>query len=334
MNRLMMVSAIALCTGMGQVAFAQTESADTQNSTADQATSGEALENAGKALDDAGDALDEAGTALDKAGSEFDATGSTAADESVNIPVVVDESYIGKVVYSSDTGAELGTIANVQVNVSTPSEVTIALEGDTTGTAAEQMVVQENDLSLNASGQLVADISAGATAEPPTGSIGEDLDDAADSTDSELERTTPDTADPYMEEQRDENLTQLPPTSPDSTVAETDDAADLSDRPGSTANDYTTGSISDEANQAVAEPMLSKEEVVERALYNAQGEKLGEIRDVVMSGGEQHLLVGFGGFFGYFESKALIPAEDVHEDANNRLVASISREQLKELPAD
>jgi len=99
------------------------------------------------------------------------AADTTMESEATVAPVIVDESLVGKEVVAADTGEELGTVESVEVNAIEPSEVTIA------AATGDKLVVSEDQLSMNAEGQLVAELAAGEDAgEPysgddPTGSI-------------------------------------------------------------------------------------------------------------------------------------------------------------------
>jgi len=220
-----------------------------------------------------------------------------APESTVEVPLIVEDSFIGQTVYSADTGEELGTIESVEVNTETPSQVTVALDGESS-LPAQQLVISEDQLSLNADGRIVAALneeqreflvesSAGIESSPS----GEPMD--------------------------------LDPSSGD--VATSEPEAD-----DTASTDLETGSIT---TSSTREATLPGEDYVDRAIFDPEGEQLGVIRDVIAAGDKPQFVLGYGGFLGLFESRVLVPYDDVTEDAKKRLVASLSREQLEDLPA-
>lgn len=72
-----------------------------------------------------------------------------------------------------------------------------------------------------------------------------------------------------------------------------------------------------------------------KSVYNENDEKVGDVKDVVMSadGKVTHVILGVGGFVGVGEHPVAIPFEEIKESGDKLTLQGYTKDQLKEMPA-
>lgn len=80
---------------------------------------------------------------------------------------------------------------------------------------------------------------------------------------------------------------------------------------------------------------MGREEIVGQTLYDAEGEEIGEIDNVVLNaqGGEPAAVVDMGGFLGIGSRSVTIPLDQIQKGTEDRLTTSMSKDELGQLPA-
>jgi sporulation protein YlmC with PRC-barrel domain len=79
---------------------------------------------------------------------------------------------------------------------------------------------------------------------------------------------------------------------------------------------------------------LSVTQLEDMNVYNAQGNQLGEVDDVLIGPNNAvHLVVGYGGFLGLGERKVLLPLDRFQMQNDRLVVQGMSEDQLRALPA-
>ena len=69
-------------------------------------------------------------------------------------------------------------------------------------------------------------------------------------------------------------------------------------------------------------------------VYNARGNQLGEVEDVLIGPNNQtYLVVGYGGFLGIGERKVVLPLDRFQLQNDRLIVMGMTEDQLKALPA-
>ena len=78
-----------------------------------------------------------------------------------------------------------------------------------------------------------------------------------------------------------------------------------------------------------------KEDLLNHDIYNELGEKVGDLRDVVLGadGRAQYYVVGVGGFLGLGEHDVRISCENIEHTADRFVLRGYTKDQLKELPS-
>lgn len=77
-----------------------------------------------------------------------------------------------------------------------------------------------------------------------------------------------------------------------------------------------------------------KDDLLNQDVYNEQGEKMGDVRDVVLGvdGRAQYYVVGVGGFLGMGEHAVRIACDHIEHTADRFILRGYTKDQLKELP--
>jgi sporulation protein YlmC with PRC-barrel domain len=79
---------------------------------------------------------------------------------------------------------------------------------------------------------------------------------------------------------------------------------------------------------------FSVRELEDMNVYNARGNQLGEVEDVLIGPNNQtHLVVGFGGFLGLGERRVVLPLDRFQLQNDRLIVAGMTEDQLRTLPA-
>src|SRR5215213_8263318 len=114
------------------------------------------------------------------------------------------------------------------------------------------------------------------------------------------------------------NLTQQPATTQTQTAATSTQPA-------------TTGTV---AAGTGAARQFSVNQLEDMKVYNARGNQLGEVEDVLIGPNNQtYLVVGYGGFLGLGERQVVLPLDRFQLQNDRLVVAGMTEEQLRTLPA-
>ncbi len=72
-----------------------------------------------------------------------------------------------------------------------------------------------------------------------------------------------------------------------------------------------------------------------KSVYNENDEKVGDIKDLVMSSDNKvtHVILGVGGFVGVGEHPVAIPISEIKESGDKLTLQGYTKDQLKEMPA-
>lgn len=78
----------------------------------------------------------------------------------------------------------------------------------------------------------------------------------------------------------------------------------------------------------------AKDDVIGKSVFNENDEKVGDIKDVIISsdGRTLYLMVGAGGFLGMGEKEVAVPFDRFERRDNRVLLSGYTKEQLKALP--
>ncbi|WP_397473965.1 PRC-barrel domain-containing protein [Pusillimonas sp.] len=72
-----------------------------------------------------------------------------------------------------------------------------------------------------------------------------------------------------------------------------------------------------------------------KSVYNENDEKVGDVKDLVMStdGKVTHVILGVGGFVGVGEHPVAIPYDEINQSGDRVTLQGYTKDQLKEMPA-
>lgn len=87
------------------------------------------------------------------------------------------------------------------------------------------------------------------------------------------------------------------------------------------------------ARQGRANAMVTAEWLEGREVYNARGNELGEVEQVVIDGSQDvHLVIAYGGFLGIGEQSSAVPLERFELQGDRLVVQGMTDDQLRALP--
>lgn len=110
---------------------------------------------------------------------------------------------------------------------------------------------------------------------------------------------------------------------------------------GAAATDATRGAAagaSPQGNSVASTEAITgwsaKDDVIGKSVFNENDEKVGDIKDVIISsdGRTLYLMVGAGGFLGMGEKEVAVPFDRFERRDNRVLLSGYTKEQLKALP--
>lgn len=98
--------------------------------------------------------------------------------------------------------------------------------------------------------------------------------------------------------------------------------------------DASTAASAHQYSKDVINGWSVKKNVLGKNVYNDQDEKVGDIRDVVLSsdGTATHYVVGVGGFLGMGEHDVALPFKELHPADDRFTLQGYTKDRLKELP--
>jgi sporulation protein YlmC with PRC-barrel domain len=116
-----------------------------------------------------------------------------------------------------------------------------------------------------------------------------------------------------------------------STTAPSGTMTTPSDRSGATGPAATTGSSS---SMPSAFSRMSANDLVGKSVYNAAGERIGEIDDIVLSksaASQPEAVIGVGGFLGIGEKKAAVPLNSLSMQGDRIVASNLTKEQVQSM---
>lgn len=102
---------------------------------------------------------------------------------------------------------------------------------------------------------------------------------------------------------------------------------------GSSSSDASTPSTQSTPSAASGESFDAK--LKGKSVYNENDEKVGDVKDLVMSadGKVTHVILGVGGFVGVGEHPVAIPFDEINQTGDKLTLRGYTKDQLKEMPA-
>jgi sporulation protein YlmC with PRC-barrel domain len=120
-----------------------------------------------------------------------------------------------------------------------------------------------------------------------------------------------------------------------STTSPSGGMAAPADRSGSTGSTMSSGSGASSANALPsAFSRMSANDLVGKSVYNAAGERIGEIDDIVVgksASNAPEAVIGVGGFLGIGEKKAAIPLNSLSMQGDRIVASSLTKEQVQSM---
>lgn len=103
---------------------------------------------------------------------------------------------------------------------------------------------------------------------------------------------------------------------------------------GASSGSSTTGA----ASTATPDPASGESfdaKLKGKSVYNENDEKVGDVKDLVMSadGKVTHVILGVGGFVGVGEHPVAIPYDEINQTGDRVTLQGYTKDQLKEMPA-
>jgi len=78
---------------------------------------------------------------------------------------------------------------------------------------------------------------------------------------------------------------------------------------------------------------IAVSELADKNVYGAQGEQLGSINEVLIDrSGQQHAVIGRGGFLGLGEDQYIVPLEQLQMRGGNIYAPGLTQSQLRTMP--
>ena len=102
---------------------------------------------------------------------------------------------------------------------------------------------------------------------------------------------------------------------------------------GQVAGSSTIGVTVDE-QKILAVGWSAKKQILDKAVYNSGGEKIGEVEDLIITPEKavSYTIVGTGGFLGMAQHDVAIPVGQLKLDGDKLMLAGATKEGLKALP--
>jgi len=110
---------------------------------------------------------------------------------------------------------------------------------------------------------------------------------------------------------------------------------DSGDRSAATSSSPTTAGTAAGSSMPSATGGESFENLKGKAVYNENDEKIGDVKDIVLSsdGKATHVLLGVGGFVGVGEHLVAIPFNEINTTGDKLTIRGYTKDQLKKMPA-
>ncbi len=104
---------------------------------------------------------------------------------------------------------------------------------------------------------------------------------------------------------------------------------------GASTGDSASDSAAAESTPDASAGESFKAKLQGKSVYNENDEKVGDIKDLVMSSDNKvtHVILGVGGFVGVGEHPVAIPIDEINESGDKLTLQGYTKDQLKEMPA-
>ena len=100
------------------------------------------------------------------------------------------------------------------------------------------------------------------------------------------------------------------------------------------AADSKTLSVSQKEVSLAEKGWSAKKDIIGKAVYNDNNEKIGDVNDVIFSrsNSASFVVVGVGGFLGMGEHDVAVPLSRIKHDNDKLILAGATKEALKKVP--
>jgi sporulation protein YlmC with PRC-barrel domain len=100
------------------------------------------------------------------------------------------------------------------------------------------------------------------------------------------------------------------------------------------AADSKTLSVSQQEISTAQKGWSAKKDIMGKAVYNDNNEKIGEVNDVIFSrnNSASFVVVGAGGFLGMGEHDVAVPLSRIKHENDKLILAGATKETLKKMP--
>jgi sporulation protein YlmC with PRC-barrel domain len=100
------------------------------------------------------------------------------------------------------------------------------------------------------------------------------------------------------------------------------------------AADSKTLSVSQQEISLAQKGWSAKKDVIGKAVYNDNNEKIGDVNDVIFSGNNSasFVVIGVGGFLGMGEHDVAVPLSRIKHDNDKLILPGATKEALKKMP--
>ena len=100
------------------------------------------------------------------------------------------------------------------------------------------------------------------------------------------------------------------------------------------AADSKTLSVSQQEMNLAEKGWSGKKDIMGKAVYNDNNEKIGDVNDVIFSrnNSASFVVIGVGGFLGMGEHDVAVPLSRIKHDNDKLILAGATKEALKSMP--
>jgi len=100
------------------------------------------------------------------------------------------------------------------------------------------------------------------------------------------------------------------------------------------AADSKTLSVSQQEISTAQKGWSAKKDIIGKAVYNDNNEKIGDVNDVIFSrnNSASFVVVGAGGFLGMGEHDVAVPLSRIKHDKDKLILPGATKEALKKMP--
>ena len=100
------------------------------------------------------------------------------------------------------------------------------------------------------------------------------------------------------------------------------------------AADSKTLSVSQQEMSTAQKGWSAKKDIIGKAVYNDNNEKIGDVNDVIFSrtNSASFMVIGVGGFLGMGEHDVAVPLSRIKHDNDKLILAGATKDALKKMP--